>query len=328
MSHLPAEIIANIISYLVAEGRSHDIGDNSDNNDSLALAPYATVSRAWRQRVEATTFAHITLTPARLVSPLAAQALTPDRVRHFVRFIHVDLLLPSYSQQARAQRENEADRAMNNGVFTDVVRRTFGLLAGGQRVDADYRPKIRLSMKARCVSDIEDLEARDYRWSVDGPTHTDIFDARYESSYIDLRPAAGKSVLDEAEALPELHCIEEFYVQATASSRFPRLASRTFAPRSLCLMASRMPGLERVHWELCDNEKRDVGLRKRLRADLASTLQKLPSSLRHFNLLYERRPPLDHSFQTPSILDETDYSKNDKLSLALYSSPNALPPSP
>ena len=79
-----------------------------------------------------------------------------------------------------------------------------------------------------------------------------------------------------------------------------------------------MPGLECVHWELCDNEKRDTALRKRLREDFAYTLQTLPSSLQRFNLLYERYLPLDHSFQTPSILDEPDSGNNDKLSLALY----------
>jgi hypothetical protein len=79
-----------------------------------------------------------------------------------------------------------------------------------------------------------------------------------------------------------------------------------------------MPGLERVQWRLCDNEKRDVALRRKLRADFAHTLQTLPSSLRHFDLLCERHPPLDHSFQTPSILDETDRDHNDKLSLALH----------
>ena len=328
MGRLPAEIIANIISYLAAEGSSHGSGDNSgDNSESLALAPYATVSRGWQQRVEATTFAHITLTPARLASPLTAQALTPDRVRRFVRSIRIDVLLPPYSEQARARHEDEADRAMNEDVFTDVVRRVFGLLAatialespaamaGGQGsqqqqqqragVDADYRPKIHLSMTACCASDIEDLEARKYRWRVYGSTHTDIFEARSESSYLDLRLAA--------EALPELYCIKQFDVKAAVSPQ-----RRYFAPRALCLIASRMLGLESIDWTLCDNEKRDIALRKRLRADFAYALQTLPSSLQHFDLLYDRYPPLDHSFQPPSILDKTDYDNNDKLSLALY----------
>jgi hypothetical protein len=73
-----------------------------------------------------------------------------------------------------------------------------------------------------------------------------------------------------------------------------------------------------VNWNLSDNEKRDVALRKRLRADFAHALQTLPSSLQHFQLSYERRIPLDHSFQTPSILDETDGDNNDKLSLAFH----------
>ncbi|KAL2132758.1 hypothetical protein VTI74DRAFT_3413 [Chaetomium olivicolor] len=79
-----------------------------------------------------------------------------------------------------------------------------------------------------------------------------------------------------------------------------------------------MLGLESVNRELCDNEKRDVALRKRLRAVFADALQALPSSLRHSQLLYDRRPPLDHSFQTPSILDEMDGDNNDRVSIALH----------
>jgi hypothetical protein len=160
MGRLPAEIMANIISYFVAESSSHDHGDISgDNSNRLALAPYATVSRVWQHRVEAMTFAHINLNPARLASPLAAQALTPDRVRRFVRSIGINVLLPPYDAQARGRPEDEVDRAKNDGVFTDVVRRVFELLAGvpGSQqqqqqkepragVDADYRPKIQLSL--------------------------------------------------------------------------------------------------------------------------------------------------------------------------------------
>jgi hypothetical protein len=208
MGHLPNEIIANIISHLepkrYSDG-SYTIGSRA--HDFPALAPYATVSRASQQRVEATTFARITLTPARLASPLAAQALTPDRVRRFVRSVHVDVLLPPYDQQARGRLEDEVDRARNDDVFTDVVRKIFGLLApasespmaiggdggyeagdGDQQqqqqqyqhtgVDADYRPKIRLSLTARCLSDIKDLKAREYERRVSPVRLNDIFERR------------------------------------------------------------------------------------------------------------------------------------------------------
>jgi hypothetical protein len=349
MVHLPNEIIANIISHLAPKGSGiHDHNVDSSSSPAHALAPYATVSRRWQECVEARTFAQVTLTSARLASPLAAQALTPDRVRRFVRSVQVDVLLPPYGEEARARREDEEDRARNDEVFTDVVRRVFRSLAGatadvhggishgdqaggggggleadggGRRqprqragvVDAGYRPKIRLSMEARCVSDREDLHARKRRWHVSLVRTHDIFEARYESSYLDLRPAAGKSVQDEVAALPELHCIQEFHVVATAGPSI-----RQITPRTVCLLASRMPGLESVHWELSDNEKRDVALRKRLRADFAHALQALPSSLQYFYLIYDRREPLDHSYQTPSILDETDRDNNDKLSLALH----------
>ena len=324
---LPAELIAHIISYLTAVGNnSHDEsgrpGDNDNDITALPLSPYATVSRAWQQRVEASTFAHLTLTPARLASPLAAQALTLDRVHRFVRSVRLDVLLPPYDKQARARREDEGDWAVNDGVFTDVVRRLFGLLAaatatagdqGGQRpaVDAAYRPKIHLFLTARCVSDGEDIEARYHQWNVYGAPDGDLFQARYQGSYLDLRLAAH-------EALPEVYCIQHFRVQAGTGRHLPHFSNRTFAPRALCLMTSRMQGLEEVHWGLSDNEKRDPALRKTLRTDFAYALHTLPSSLQSFDLVYERHIPLDHSFQTPSLLDETDPDDNDKLSLALH----------
>ena len=327
MAYLPAELIDHIISYLVAEGHHQD-ADYSQSmfhilhwdiyNNRLALAPYAAVSRAWQQRVEATTFAHIMLTPARLAAPLAAQALTPERVRRFVRSIRIDLVLPPYGEDAWARREDEAERARNDAVFTDVVRKVFGLLApAASGIDTGYRPRMHLILSARCISDTDDLEARNYRWRVCEHTPADIREARYDSSYLDLRPPAGSSVQDEAEALPELHCVQAFKVLA-GRSQMNHKTSRCFTPRSICLMASRMPRLEEVDWTLCDNEKRDVALRKSLRTDFAYALQLLPSSLRIFELYYDRYPPLDHSFQTPSILDEEDGDNNDKLSLAFH----------
>jgi hypothetical protein len=171
-------------------------------------------------------------------------------------------------------------------------------------------------MFASSASDKEDMDRRIHLWSLYGRGDADIYEARWESSYLDLRAAAGKSVQDEAAALPELRCIREFVVGVTPTDG--RLySSRSFVPRTLCLLASRMQGLESVDWNLSDNEKRDAALRKMLRADFAHALQTLPSSLQHFQLSYSRRIPLDHSFQTPSILDETD-GDNDKLSLALH----------
>lgn len=281
MVKLPEEITANIISHLSEQ--LNDGGDNqgSGGSHSRSLAQYAVVSRSWQARIEAKTFAHIQLTPARVASPLAAQALSPSRVHRFVRSVKVEVLLPPYSEGARMRREDDDEKLANNRAFTDVIRKVFGLLAspfpaveqpvvnlGGNDATETrqqglsptaYHPKIKLSMSARCVSDTEDLEGRRYR--VNTISTGDIFEARYESSYLDLSPAAGKTARDEVEALPELLCISEFDVQAT---QFP--GHRLFAPRVLCLAASRMPGLRSVNWELCDNEKRDLALRKSLRA--------------------------------------------------------------
>lgn len=264
MDYLPEEITANIISHLAKDG-----GDNDwDFKTTLSrgLSQYATVSRRWQQSVEAITFALVTLTPARLSSPLAVQALTPDRVRRFVRCIRADVLLPLYDKGARGRREDAMERGGADALFASFIRQVFALLSWspgvrsaevygegdgcqgqlpqqpmGVNATTGYRSKIRLSLIARCASDTEDMEVRNNRRFMGALSTEDMFEARYESSYLDLMPAAGQSVQDMAEALPELPCISHFRVQAT-----PGLGSRHFSPRALCLIASRMSGLETV----------------------------------------------------------------------------------
>lgn len=276
MVKLSDEIIANIIYHLQHPGLEPHIKDSDGRSNQDAyfhrLAQYATISYSWKEAVEAVTFAHLTLTPERLALPIAAQALTPRRVHRFVHSIKVDVLLPLYSEDARKRREGSDEKLANNSVFTGVIQKLFALLSSDsddtgkahrqekqlrQGVNSTlYRPKIKLSMRAWCMSDTEDLEGRQYRRIVSGTG--DIFEARYESSYLDLSPGAGNTAADEAEALPELLCVSEFHVQGTGR--------RHFAPRALCLVASRMQGLQSINWELCDSEKRDFSLRKMLRS--------------------------------------------------------------
>jgi hypothetical protein len=266
MDRLPVEILVHIISHLAAVSHEsnwvHSDGSwiNIDGMlGAAALALYATVSRQWQEPVEARTFAQIVLTPERLASPLAAQVLTPDRIRRFVRSVQVHVMLPTYDEEARGRREDDADIAANDAAFTDIVRKVFAFLSSSVDTTTmtEYRPKIRLFMEARCISDTKDWEARQWEYDV-GHEPNDIFEARYESSYLDLE----RSIWDKTDTLPELCCISEFQVQAITG-----LAIRHFAPRALCLMASKMAGLETIHWSLHDHHNRkEVERRKKLRA--------------------------------------------------------------
>ncbi|KAK7738293.1 hypothetical protein SLS63_002628 [Diaporthe eres] len=284
MVKLPEEITANVISHLSEQQTDGSDDQGSGDSHSRSLA---------------------------------------HRVHRFVRSVKVDVLLPPYSEDARTRREDGEEKLANDRAFRDVIRKVFALLSSPfpaahkaqqqeQQLEPGvsptaWSPKIKLSLTGLCVSDTEDLEERRYRQRVNAISTGDIFEARYESSYLDFSPAAGKTVRDEAEALPELLCVSELDVQATQAP-----GRRHFAPRVLCLVASRMPGLRSVNWELCDNEKRDVALRK----NFAEALESLPPSLQSFYLLYDRRLPMNHSHRTPSILDETD-QHGDKLSIAL-----------
>lgn len=276
MDKLPEEIIASIVSYLVKQQTDGRDNVGSGSSHPRSLGAYATIARSWQAPIETKTFAHITLTPARVASPLAAQVLSPSRVHRFVRSVKVVVVLPPYSKDARARREDDEEKLANNKVFTDFIQKVFSLLSAPlppaeqqlqQAVNVmAYRPKIKLSITALCVSDGEDWQERQYRYRI-GSHGQDIFEERYKSSYLDLCPAAGNTAWGEGQTLPKLQCVSELEVHAS-SCEADRLSPghRLFAPRALCLIASRMSGLECINWELCDNEKRDFALRKTLRS--------------------------------------------------------------
>lgn len=266
MNRLPDEIIGMIISYL--PDPPPETPSKRPPPPSLKLAPYAIISSQWQHPVEALTFRHIVLTPARLVSPLSAQALKPSRLCRLVRSVHVDLLLRPYDVAAEGRRENEMEKDMSNGMFTHAMRRLFFLLSP-PGTDAwagrsgGYHPRIHLSMAAPFISEPDEINAMRRLVEIHDAPSERVFGGRYEGSYLDLRPPEGRSVQDLMDALPELPWLSRFEVEAS-----PRTGYRYFAPRALCLMASKMPGLNRIHWELCDNEKMDAELRKKLRAGM------------------------------------------------------------
>lgn len=257
MARLPEEIIGNIVSHLTQQQTDGTDDVGSGGSHSRSLIKYATISRSWQSPVEAKTFAQIRLTPARVASPLAAQALSPSRVHRFVRSIKVVVVLPSYSVDARTRREDDDEKLANNKAFTNFVQKVFSLLSTPvpeteQLLDqgvslTDYRPKIKLSIKAVCVSDGEDWKDRQYRYRI-GTHGQDIFQARYESSYLDFNPEPGNTAWDEGQALPELPFILELEVHAS-SCEANRMSpgDRLFAPRALCLIASRMSSLQSIN---------------------------------------------------------------------------------
>lgn len=234
MDRLPFEVMAEIVAHLaVADGPRPKPRFNYVPPLPLVLvASYATISRRWQAAVEARTFAELTLTPERIASPVADQALTPNRFRRLVRFVHAKVVLPQHGEAAWLRPENEEEQAANDVVFTDFCRKLFALLSSASgsplqqaRVEpatgTDHdRPWINLSLEAVCPSDTDTLTS----WR------------RFRGSYLDLRPLTpGKTLQDEAGTLAELHSITTFRVWPG----LPMMAHlRQFAPRAACLLAS------------------------------------------------------------------------------------------
>lgn len=129
MIKLSEEIITHVISHL-AEQRT-DCGDDQSSGEShsYSLLQNAAMSRSWQGRTKTRNFAHITLTPARVAAPLAAQALSPSRVHRFFRSVQLDVLLPSHSEDARTRHEDVGEKRANDMAFTDVIQNVVALLS-------------------------------------------------------------------------------------------------------------------------------------------------------------------------------------------------------
>ncbi|KAJ3532059.1 hypothetical protein NM208_g8483 [Fusarium decemcellulare] len=207
----------------------------------------------------------------------AEEMLTPTRLS-YIRHLQCDFLFPAY-ETVSTNNEDWDDHA----VFLKTITQLFGLL---ERIPVIQSPVVDLFLK------------------IPVPWKFELF-----SGYPDEWPLYLDFPLGWEERLPELPMIDNFKVERESHWLL-------FAPRSICLLASKMTKLRAADLYLSDSEKRDESLRIQLRNDLADTLDKLPISLEMFALRYHRMLPRDHRFEPSSILPPG--TQQDILSQALH----------
>jgi hypothetical protein len=114
-------------------------------------------------------------------------------------------------------------------------------------------------------------------------------------------------VPEEIMELPNLPRITQLVITAAQP--------RYVAPSAVTLLASKLPGLEYIQWELSDNERRYPSLRSKLRAEFTRGLASLRTpNIQRFELEYMHETPGNEAFGNANLLGE---SKSDLFSSRL-----------
>ncbi|KAJ3536086.1 hypothetical protein NM208_g6869 [Fusarium decemcellulare] len=291
MEKLAPEIISAVISYLTFV-EPDDFLDVLSPPCPPPLAQYATISRRWQSHIEQKTFRSLVLTPRRLVQAEVHDFLSPIRLS-YLRELEFNFVFPRHDVVS-THDEDWDDQA----VFLRTVKQLFSFL---HQIPLGKEPWVKLDLSIPVPRKFGDFSGHphDYRQPFDA---VKVAWGAICITYFDFSP-------DWEADLPELPMISALNVTQDSHSL-------VFAPRSLCLMTSKMTRLKTADFSLGDIETLDLDLRIQQRNGLANALEKLPASLTSLDLRYEREMPRDHSFQPPSLIPSN--FKGDSLSLALH----------
>lgn len=261
--------------------------------------------------MEQQTFGRLYLTPDRVSHALAQEGLLcPARVG-YIRSIHLDVLLASYDDAARQRVESDEDKRRNNETFSITIRRMLRLLGRLYETpresfygDRQHAGQLTLILTAQSPSDPRPGNDFAYRRQrTRRGLDKDLLELRYQSSYLELLPDPYD---DGGTVIPHVNLpFTTFIVHGMPPKRF-------FSPAACCHLAARMPCLKQVKWQLWDNEKKDIGLRRRMRDEFACAIAELPSSIEDVELRLHYTVADDHA--TPKAVSDRSY---DTLSAAL-----------
>lgn len=269
---LPVEILLQIIHLAVEPGQQ-------------AAGVCAAVSRQWQKHVEWQTFASLRLDLER--ASAAKHILTPAR-QSYVRHIRMDALLPDYDAPRLCTRpETDDERQQNNQAFTQAIVGLYKCLSHWEPSAIGVgQPGVILKLYAFSPADKRDIGK---------PVRSSIRKKRWQHSFLSL---------ENSIELPALDMITSFIVPP------PRYLERRVAAKVCNVMASKMTNLEIVDWNLEDNVKENIHLRKKMRQEFAASLTNIPQSVRHFRLWYPYTAPKNHDFQPPSAYNNKEVASD------------------
>jgi hypothetical protein len=228
---------------------------------SESVAVYATVSREWRSAVERHSFSTLHLNQSRLAD--FARIVTGPRC-HAVRRLRFDIVLNAYSTELRGCFETREEQERNNEVFTEAIQTLFSHLSTWHPQDV-IENGIELSLKAYSPSDPSRMEKEALRERLPRARHRidgrDLLALRFTSSY--LRLVTTETNSSQEELLPVVSIITKLKIEE--SGYIGARVLRYFWPASAFLIASKLPRLFDIDFNLWDTEKKDIALRMRAR---------------------------------------------------------------
>lgn len=248
MDSLPPELISRVLDYIIPHGR-HRI------HPGIPLATYATLNRRWQAIIERCTFAYLYIDTPKRLEEFQQLVSTPHR-RSCVQVIDLRVELESYDEKARARVETDEERQRNNRIFTTTISTLFRILSDWPD---DFGISIEIS--ARSPGDFLEFKERRKRRRVTGSREDDLFEKRYERSYLEFPRET-----TDAEC-PPVPAVTELSIQGIANVRLIEPASSVF-------IAMKLPRLNRLNLMMKDDCKRDKQLRQRLRNGKPDSIKK------------------------------------------------------
>lgn len=193
---------------------------------------------------------------------------------------------------------------MNNDAFGGAVARLFRALHACENVDRPtpisltFRDNIYLPMDSNHRG-LEKHTADRRAWELG--QRNDLWEHRYEHSYLRLPHSETLPVLTRITSLSALSSMSRYIESTTAAAA----------------IYAKLPKLEITTWSLCDSEKGFKSLRSLLRQDFGQSLQNLQcASLRTLKLKYWYESPCNEGFLNADIRGVKSMA-GDSLSAAL-----------
>ncbi|KAJ6108259.1 hypothetical protein N7523_009582 [Penicillium sp. IBT 18751x] len=285
---LPPEITGRIVS-LLENPLTHI-------DTKLGLAQYASVNRDWQPIVEERSWAKLRVKTGTPLNLDQLERLTKEpRRQSYIRDMELIVELEPYDEAARAHFETESENERNNQIFSDAIRSILQIVATWRSSQG-----ISLSVKAQSPSDLVASPNRLGRIKAARAERTaDILNRRFERNYLRLNAF-------ESQVAP-VSIVHTLKIEALADRR-------QIEAVSCARLVSRFPNLHTLKLLLNDTCKRDKGLRKRNRDELAAHFHLLPPSIKNLHFHFNYGPPMNHNFSPDEITDEGV----DPLSLKLH----------
>ncbi|KAF2126083.1 carbohydrate-binding module family 50 protein [Dothidotthia symphoricarpi CBS 119687] len=217
MEKLPQELINKIVLYLERYPNQPQVPIiEQQSREPSKLPPYAMISSHWREAVEFVTF-HRLLIKSDELSQL--RAIVTGNRRKYLTKLRFIILIPEYSEEQCGRVESKEEQQSNNECFTQIIVDLFSTLR--QWEDAGLLCGLRLQLE-HVHSPIDLRDRNQIRLEIaQGKRDRDIFEKRWEDSYLDL---------SESNKIPTLSNLTYLNVQGSLVRKLapavgPRLAA-------------------------------------------------------------------------------------------------------